>query len=828
MKKFLALVLTLTMLFCCVPFGAFSINASAAGETNGTTGDCTWTLNGALLTISGNGSMEDYDFFNQNYAPWGTEIVEVIIEEGVTNIGNDSFTFCEALKKVTFPSSVLEINSRMFDYCFALEEIIVDEGNQNFLSEEGVLFNKEKNVLLFFPQSNSIKNYTVPNSVKTISGQAFYSAKNLEKVFIGDSVTEIGSYAFAYCEALDTVEIGKNVEKISINAFCDIETLKNISIEAEEVEIDDNAFSNTGYYNDAQNWENGALYIGKILIAVSDDIFGEFVIKEGTVSLLRNAISNKSGITSIVLPNSMTALTSYSISDCSLLESIVIPSSITVVEYHAILRCSALKKIYFRDDALSLYTKDIEYSNFYDAEWVFDFCDEQRTHEYSNDCDEYCDYCGNFRYNAHRYTHSFDTECDVCLKKKNAENAVLYEIIDNEAIITDYNNRVVVGEIVIPEEIDGYTVTAINNEAFTWCNTLKSVVLPDSVKTIGDNAFSYCYSLTQVDLGDGVTTVGDHAFSGCEALKTVIVGEGLRTLENGAFSGCKALTTVSLADGLTHIKENAFIYCSSITSIVIPSTVIEIGREAFAFCIALTSVEIPNSVTTVNDSAFSGCTALKQISIGNNVTVLGSSVFENTAYCNDMQNWENGGLYINNYLIAVKTDFSGTFKVKEGTVLMPNLAFYMCEGITSVELPESITSIPMGAFAYCPSLKSITLKDSLKSVETLAFYGSSTFNTVYYSGSKEDAEKIDIAQNNEELKNAIWFYNSANTPVFTAGDIDGNETVNAADLALLKKVIAGLKQINDADVVNPDVDGKGDTPNAADLALLKKIIAGIV
>ena len=135
-------------------------------------------------------------------------------------------------------------------------------------------------------------------------------------------------------------------------------------------------------------------------------------------------------------------------------------------------------------------------------------------------------------------------------------------------------------ELMIPDELDGLTVTGIGNEAFSGCFFLTTITIPDSVTSIGEWAFKDCSSLTAITIPDGVTSIGEF------------------------FPDCFSLTTISIPDSVTSIGEMAFYSCSSLTDITIPESVTSIGELAFYGCSSLTAITIPDSVTSIGYAAF--------------------------------------------------------------------------------------------------------------------------------------------------------------------------------------------------------------------------------
>lgn len=288
MKKTISIILSLVMLFSI--FSSIDAFVYADEIVYGTCGDnVTYKINNTTgeMVISGTGPMRDYDanYPFENMAPYRNyykNVKSLIIEDGVTSIGDYafpkfsnlesisfgkdvesigecSFTFCSSIKNLTIPNgvkiikqtafalclnlltisipeSVEEIGDHAFSPCSNLQSITVDENNQNYLSQDGVLFTKDKTELVTFPPGHYLCEYTVPNGVKTINNaafcdthltnialpngletieqNAFFECDNLKSIAIPDSVTLIGKSAFSVCDSLETI--------IFLNSNCNI------------------------------------------------------------------------------------------------------------------------------------------------------------------------------------------------------------------------------------------------------------------------------------------------------------------------------------------------------------------------------------------------------------------------------------------------------------------------------------------------------------------------------------------------------------------------------------------------------------------------------
>ncbi|MBQ7646069.1 MAG: leucine-rich repeat domain-containing protein, partial [Clostridia bacterium] len=167
-----------------------------------------------------------------------------------------------------------------------------------------------------------------------------------------------------------------------------------------------------------------------------------------------------------------------------------------------------------------------------------------------------------------------------------------------------------------------------------------------------------------------------------------------------------------------------------IKKVVIESGVTSIGRDAFYGCTSLASVTIGNGVTTIGISAFAGCTGLANAIIGNGVTTIGESAFNGTAIYNNKANWEDNVLYIGKHLIKAKSDISGDYTIKSGTLTIANYAFEYCSSLVSVTIPDGLTTIGDYAFPYCRSLASVTIGNSVTTIGDYAFYDCGSLESV--------------------------------------------------------------------------------------------------
>ena len=350
--------------------------------------------------------------------------------------------------------------------------------------------------------------------------------------------------------------------------------------------------------------------------------------------------------------------------------------------------------------------------------------------------------CENCDYVSDKVEHSVDNSgaCTVCEEIIGDTEGVLYDLSDDGsyAIVVGYSGTAT--KIKIANSYKGVPVTQIYKDAFSEKRDITSVIIPDGVTTIDDFAFYYCFSLTSVVIPDSVTIIGEQAFNCCYNLTSIVIPDSVTTIGNSAFSDCDNLTSIVIPDSVTTIGNSAFSSCTNLTfteygnckylgneknqyyalvdvsskslsTYTIHSDTKIIAGNTFGSCDRLKSIDIPDGVTSIGNYAFSDCDNLTSIVIPDSVTTIGYS------------------------------------------------AFYGCYNLTSVVIGNSVTTISYFAFANCENLKTVVIGNSVTFIDKEAFICCDNLTDVYYTGSKEQWDKISIASSDYYFINATKHYN---------------------------------------------------------------------
>ena len=579
---------------------------------------------------------------------------------------------------------------------------------------------------------------------------------NLRSVVIPDTVKNIRFNAFANCINLESVVMSENIEY-----------------------VEDCVFFNTALTNDESNWDNGSLYIGKLLYGVSTDYSGEFVIKDGTRVIGSNCFCSRySGkgcekITNIVIPDSVVSIGVFSFYNCISLTSIDIPDSVKYIDNVAFSQCINLSTININTSNLTYVGQNILRETAY-------------YHNSSNWQDDVL----------------YLNTAALC-GKDDIEDLVIKE---GTEIIADYafGCKSGVSSASLPNSL-----RIICDLAFDDLHALPSIELPDGVEYIGKSAFDGCDLLTELDIPSSVNYIGLFAFNRTDNLEKLIIrnpectiidnheeyaggaysvnpnttvygytgstaevfannngvnfaeipvtsgttGDCTWTLDekgtliisgNGTMgnydtktSGGTLITrapwgtnikSVFIENGVTSIGVWAFGGCIYLTNVIIPDSVTSIGKNAFSGCKGLTNFTIPDSVNGIGIGTFAQCTGLTSISIPNGVTKIGKSAFYG---CTGLKSVTipDSVKYIEESAFSNCSSLT-CITLPDSVTIISERAFFGCTSLTSVTIPDGVTTIDESAFYGCIGLTSVTIPDSVKYIEQSAFSSCSSLTCI--------------------------------------------------------------------------------------------------
>ena len=486
MKKLLSMLLIVSLL-CGLTPSALTVEAASTSSVSVEDNIEVELDEDGTLTVSGTGSTADYWFYSyrdMEQSPWSenSDIKKIIIEEGVTRIGNRMFFDCVNVEEIVFPSTLTSIGEQAFSglaaltsveipntltdlgwcafvECHGLEEFIVADDHPTLSVEDGVLFNKDKTTLIQYPTMREAEIYTVPEGVTEISSYSFDECL-LTTVHFPSTLKTIGDEAFHSSNNLYSIEIPEGVLRIGGGAFQECWNLASISLPSTLRFLACLVFDETAYYRNEDNWENDILYIDSILVVAERwdghnyiEPSGDIEIKAGTTLIAGDAFFGNDDITSVTFPESLKHICEGAFYSCGNLKSVTFPESLETLDDLSFNSCSKLS-----DVRLGSQLTYIGYSVFESTPYI------------SNSSN----YTDGVLYNNH------------------------YLLLANNSIAKDYHIE------------EGTKLIA--SRAFKGNSALSSISFPESLTTIGEWAFIGCDSLKEVEIPSTVTSIYDKAF----------------------------------------------------------------------------------------------------------------------------------------------------------------------------------------------------------------------------------------------------------------------------------------------------------------------------
>ena len=716
------------------------------GYTYWNEGNLTWKLDAdGTLTISGTGAMKNYDY-NDNPSPVynNSNVKKVVIEDGVTSIGNSAFNECISLTSITIPDSVTSIGTYAFSGCRSLTSITIPDS----VTSIGAYA---------FQSCSNLTSITIPDSVTSIGASAFNSCSGLTSITIPDSVTSIGSYAFYNCKNLTTISLSckSSLKKSDFGDKADLVSYTNQHLLTKTA-------AKAATCSESGNKEYWTCeHCGKYFL--SDDTNPETAKAVEQSETILPALKHKNAITrGAVEPNGTKP--GYSgdryCPDCN-----------TVLEKGY---------TYWIEDNLT-------WKLYEDGTLNISGTGAMKNYSYSNNKSPACS--------------NLSVTSIVIEEGVTSIGDYAFENCDNLTSITIPENVEIIGKgaFYSCDNLKDVTlqdgVKIIERTAFIWCGNLTNIVLPNSITSIGDWAFKDCTSLTSIKIPSSVTSIDD-PFYNCSSLKTISLdcGSSLKRTDFGkqadlvsytphtlikteakpvtddesgnkeywTCSHCgkyflsddtnpETATAVELSEIIICNHKNAELRNASEPTETSPGysgdlycpdcdKVLEKGytywiednltwklyedgtlnisgkgamkdyiygnnKSPARLNLSVTSIVIEEGVTSIGDYAFENCDNLTSITIPGNVESIGEDAFYN---CDNL------------------TDVT----LQDGVKSIGRSAFIWCNNLTNIVLPNSVTSIGYFAFKDCTSLTSIKIPSSVTSMDSKAFYNCSSLETI--------------------------------------------------------------------------------------------------
>lgn len=480
-------------------------------------------------------------------------------DKKVESLFFEAFSDAPNLKSVTLPKSMSDIDTGAFMNCKNLEEILVDENNPYYTAQEGVLYELDGGTarsLVFCPMKN-IKVFSIPEGIEWIDTYAFQECKDLQSVYIPASVKKIGG-SFA-SDNLQNIYYGAGQEELE-----NTKEYYDFSKTVEKVHL---------HFNfNPDNFEVLPLSDQTAEISGCCETDSELAIPAGlgdkiVTSIGMRAFFDCQSVIHADIPDSVVRIGDEAFEGCSALERVVVPAGVTSIGADAFNRCPDLKEIYYAGSEMQWNGLDVQLSD--EVKIIYN-------------CDP----------------HDFFPD-----RESKSEARILYYTGDGT-------------DIVIPSWLDGQQMTAIGDDytALFADASPKYVEILDGITRIKKIAFSGCESIQEVRLPDTCIEVGKEAFASCGNLEKIALSSNLEKMGEKAFYQCKSLAGELLfPEKLTYIPVSAFEGCERLNSVALSENLKEISTYAFYGCKSLTSLSLPKNLEYVGVSAFWGCSSLKDV-----------------------------------------------------------------------------------------------------------------------------------------------------------------------------------------------------------------------
>lgn len=740
--KLTALLLVVLVFFMLPAMADENGTLEALSKASGTLGDnLTWVLDGnGTLTISGTGDMPDMDEYAASVrsCPWGNDFTRVVIESGVTSIGNYAFWDCSDLTSVTMPEGLTRIG-------------------------QGALL------------SSKIHGIQLPDSVTSIGPDNFNSSQNYNDAQM--AIVNHGTAAEKACCEAALYFMLSGAEDLILFGGIDSVTGENRIVVEEYV----GSAAVVKVPEGVTSIGSSAFSSCRSLVSVT--------LPETLLSIGNQAFYGCSSLTSVTMQGKLTSIGDAAFYACISLPAVTLPESVTSIGSSVFYDCRSLDSVRLPDGVISIGSNSFEKIR-------------PAIVKPGSSAETTCCQIGTYFIQAGNDDFVIRGTLDSTTGEKKLDVVkyigTATEVTVPSGVISvsgAFEGCGTLTSVTLPEGL-----TTIGYYAFKDCSSLSTVVLPESLTVILGNAFQNCSSLTEITLPENVQTIDDYVFYGCNNLTSVCLPDGLTSVDDGNFSTRLRIAVINpgtsaeaacyqrgtyftlsnhadylmygCLDSETEARRLEVIeYSGNAAEVTIPEEVTSLGNGAFADGSSVKALKLPEGLISIGDYALNGCTSLTSVQIPDGVIEIGSDNFnagfiaivnpgtaaETACYqCGtyfSMPGYEDYVLYgsidgdigarnlkvvqyagnadkvvIPDGITSIGSDvFNGNTTLMEITLpdsltSIGHAAFMGCENLESIELPEGITVLSGNLFYSCKGLKTVTLPKNLTSIEYNAFY----------------------------------------------------------------------------------------------------------
>lgn len=657
-------------------------------------------------------------------------------------IGEHAFSSTK-LKEFTIASTIREFYESAFSNCGKLQHIEVDKNHPNYVSEDGVLFSKKKDILYVYPIAKGGNEYTVPNTVKVLSCEAFNNCSNLTEVTLPDGLETIKSSALGNMQNLENIHIPASVKWIGKMALSNCSSLKSV-----ELEEGVTGLSSYSFYK--------LTALDEITIPKSIDIIetGTF----GSCESLEKVILK--GKKYIKIANSPFIGASPNV------KFIVENSKVKELLIKRGIEESKINSLNHEDPVEEFKKDNILYTVLDSGEG-----DNPGTVQVGNGYSSTgipVEGNGKFAipetvtHNGKKYTvvkiakNAFMQGEEAFNRIKGITVPKTVKEIDDRA----FNDCSAMTEIIFEK---GSALEEIGKNAFDGSG-LKTIKLPESLKVIRENAFKNTRDMKELSLPENLERIDSEAFSGMRTLESITLPKKLKKIGNNITLDCGKLTEIKTAEGNNSFRsKDGVLYTSSMGKLLIYPT----GKKDESFV-------LPNDVREIAKYAFSNVKNLKHFSAGRNLHNIGQNAFAGAPA-----------------LMSAKFE--------DCHAEMEDKAFMGCRNLEEITLSKQMTVIPQNLFAQCSSLEELILPESIKEIKRNAFLYASNLNSI-------KIKSLDIESLPDDLNVNGRRYTVANEDVkamfVKAGVQDSNVLIDKS-LLPTEEVNTFIKKMLKYEVIKP-------------------------